>query len=56
MAQGNFGRPQEHAKAGSMSTGNTGNHAQHVEAGKAGAKAQPTEAKRKGGENSHKNQ
>jgi hypothetical protein len=35
-----------------MSSGNTGNPEQHSEAGKMGAQAQPTEAKRKGGENS----
>jgi hypothetical protein len=35
--------------------GNFGNPKQHSEAGKKGAQAQPTEAKRKGGQNSHKN-
>lgn len=35
MARGNFGNPEQHAKAGRM-----------------GAKAQPTEAKAKGGRNS----
>lgn len=54
--QGNFGNPQQHAKAGSMSSGNTGNPEQHSEAGKKGAQAQPTEAKSKGGRNSHSNQ
>lgn len=53
--QGNFGNSEQHAKAGSMSSGNTGNPKQHSEAGKKGAEAQPIEAKRKGGENSHKN-
>lgn len=53
--QGNFGNTEQHRKAGSMSSGNTGNPQQHSEAGKKGAKAQPTEAKRRGGENSHKN-
>jgi uncharacterized protein len=53
--QGNFGNPKQHAKAGSMSSGNTGNPEQHSEAGKKGAEAQPTEAKVKGGENSHRN-
>lgn len=38
MAQGNFGHPRKHAKAGKM-----------------GAKAQPTEAKAKGGRNSRPN-
>jgi hypothetical protein len=51
--QGNFGNTEQHRKAGSMSSGNTGNPQQHAEAGKKGAQAQPTEAKRKGGENSH---
>lgn len=51
--QGNFGRPQQHAKAGSMSSGNTGRSAQHAKAGKKGAAAQSTAAKRKGGLNSH---
>lgn len=53
--QGNFGNPQQHAKAGSMSSGNTGNPQQHSQAGKKGAAAQPIEAKRRGGHNSHKN-
>ena len=55
QGQGNFGNPQQHAKAGSMSSGNTGNRAQHSAAGKKGARAQPIEAKRRGGENSHRN-
>lgn len=54
MAQGNFGNPEQHAKAGSMSSGNTGNPEQHSEAGKKGSKAQSTEAKAKGGHNSHR--
>jgi hypothetical protein len=49
------GTPEQHRKAGSMSSGNTGNPEQHSAAGKLGAKAQPTEAKRRGGQNSHKN-
>ena len=52
--QGNFGRPQQHAKAGSMSSGNTGNPQQHSKAGKKGAEAQSTEAKAKGGRNSRR--
>ena len=51
--QGNFGNSEQHAKAGSMSSGNTGNPKQHSIAGKEGAQAQPTEAKAKGGKNSH---
>jgi uncharacterized protein len=35
--------------------GNFGNPKQHSEAGKKGAAAQSVEAKRKGGQNSHKN-
>lgn len=35
--------------------GNFGNPKQHSEAGKKGAAAQPTDAKRRGGQNSHKN-
>lgn len=35
--------------------GNFGNPKQHARAGKLGAKAQPREAKVKGGQNSHKN-
>jgi hypothetical protein len=58
MARGNFGNPEQHRKAGSMSSGNKGNSEQHSKAGQAGAAAQPTEAKRRGGErggqNSHK--
>jgi uncharacterized protein len=53
QGQGNFGRHEEHVRAGSMSSGNKGNTAQHRDAGKLGAKAQPTEAKAKGGRNSH---
>jgi uncharacterized protein len=53
QGQGNFGRHAEHVRAGSMSSGNKGNEAQHRDAGKLGAKAQPTEAKAKGGRNSH---
>lgn len=53
QGQGNFGNPKQHAKAGSMSSGNTGNPQQHAEAGRKGAEAQPTEAKAKGGRNSH---
>jgi hypothetical protein len=37
-----------------MAQGNFGNPKQHSEAGKLGAKAQPKEAKAKGGTNSHK--
>ena len=55
QGQGNFGNPEQHARAGSMSSGNTGNPEQHSEAGKKGAAAQSTEAKRRGGQNSHKN-
>jgi hypothetical protein len=55
QGQGNFGNSNQHAKAGSMSSGNTGNKKQHSEAGKKGAAAQPTEAKAKGGTNSHRN-
>jgi hypothetical protein len=36
-----------------MARGNFGNSEQHSEAGKKGAQAQPTEAKAKGGKNSH---
>ena len=53
MARGNFGNPQQHARAGHMSSGNRGNSAQHAEAGRKGARAQPTEAKAKGGRMSH---
>lgn len=51
--QGNFGNHAQHVKAGSMSSGNKGRSAQHAKAGQAGAKAQPIEAKAKGGRNSH---
>ena len=51
--RGNYGNTEQHRKAGAMSSGNTGNPQQHSEAGKVGAKAQPTEAKAKGGRNSH---
>jgi len=54
--QGNFGNPKQHAEAGHKSSGNTGNPKQHAEAGKLGAKAQSTEAKAKGGRNSHKSE
>lgn len=53
--QGNFGNPKQHAEAGRQSSGNTGNPKQHAEAGKKGAAAQPLEAKKRGGMNSHKN-
>jgi general stress protein YciG len=44
------------SKGGSQSGGNFKNDPQRAsEAGKKGAEAQPTEAKRRGGENSHKN-
>jgi general stress protein YciG len=50
-------KQREIASMGGSASG--GNFAQDRErasrAGKAGAKAQPTEAKRKGGENSHRN-
>lgn len=55
QGQGNFGNSEQHAKAGGMSSGNTGNPKQHAAAGKKGAAAQSTEAKAKGGINSHKN-
>lgn len=43
-------------KGGSMSGGNFKNNPQRAsEAGKKGAEAQPTEAKSRGGHNSHKN-
>ncbi|HSE61111.1 MAG TPA: hypothetical protein VLA88_02355 [Candidatus Saccharimonadales bacterium] len=51
--QGNFGNHEQHVKAGSMSSGNTGRPEEHAKAGREGAKAQPTEAKAKGGRNSH---
>jgi hypothetical protein len=54
QGQGNFGNPEQHRKAGSMSSG--GSHEHHVEAGKKGAAAQSTEDKAKGGRNSHANQ
>jgi hypothetical protein len=37
-----------------MARGNFGNPQQHSKAGKKGAEAQPVEAKRRGGENSHR--
>lgn len=37
-----------------MARGNFGNPEQHAEAGRMGAKAQPTEAKAKGGRNSRR--
>jgi uncharacterized protein len=44
------------SKGGSASGGNFKNDPKRAsEAGKKGAKAQPTEAKRRGGENSHNN-
>lgn len=49
MARGNFGNPQQHARAGRMSSGNRGNPRQHAAAGRRGAAAQPAEAKAKGG-------
>jgi len=55
MAQGNFGNAKQHEAAGRMSSGNTGNPKQHSEAGKKGAVAEPSEARRKGGRNSHRN-
>ena len=53
--QGNFGNTEQHRKAGSMSSGHTGDPKQHAEAGKKGAAAQSKEDKAKGGRNSHKN-
>ncbi len=53
MARGNFGNPDQHAKAGRMSSGNRGNPKQHAAAGRKGAQAQPVEAKAKGGRMSH---
>lgn len=45
---------EDRAKGGSNSSGNFKNDPQRAsEAGKKGAEAQPTEAKRKGGEHSH---
>jgi general stress protein YciG len=45
------------SKGGHASTGNFAkDRAKASEAGKKGAAAQPTEAKAKGGQNSHKNQ
>lgn len=49
MARGNFGNPEQHARAGRMSSGNRGNPEQHAAAGRKGARAQPVEAKAKGG-------
>jgi general stress protein YciG len=44
------------SKGGKSSSGNFANDRQRAsEAGKKGAAAQPTEAKRRGGENSHRN-
>lgn len=44
------------SKGGQASGGNFANDRQRASAaGKKGAKAQPTEAKRRGGENSHRN-
>lgn len=44
------------SQGGSASGGNFKNDPRRAsEAGKKGAKAQPTEAKRRGGENSHRN-
>lgn len=49
MARGNFGKPEQHARVGRMSSGNRGRSAQHAAAGRKGAAAQPKEAKIKGG-------
>ncbi len=49
MARGNFGNPEQHARAGRMSSGNRGRSEQHAAAGRKGAQAQPVEAKAKGG-------
>ena len=47
---------EDRAKGGSNSSGNFKNDPKRAsEAGKQGAESQPTEAKRKGGENSHSN-
>lgn len=39
MARGNFGRREQHQRAGRMSSGNKGNSAQHAEAGRLGGQA-----------------
>lgn len=39
MARGNFGRTEQHRRAGRMSSGNRGNSAQHAAAGRLGGQA-----------------
>lgn len=53
---GQFGnRPDEEQKAASKKGGKVSSSKQNMsELGKKGARAQPTEAKRRGGENSHR--